>query len=355
MLNIRVDFMRLGFYVFILFLGLSATNIYAETAIATATDTTVTDAVVMTQIIEKHSDIKPSDLHKDLNQTTTQTNQPSAPPRQSTASTVAYEKLLLNQPVIDQAQILTVPEKEALEQKLRSIFQRHLAQPAIVLVSSTGNMDIFDYTMRLADKWQLGDKQIDNGLLIVVAINDRKIFIATGYGLEGVLPDAIVNRIIRDDISPHFKQSDYATGLLAGLEQIEYRLSTDPEILAQADKRTAQSYQTQNEEKVPITSILIFGVILGGVLVNIFGRLLGSTLSASAVGFMTFFSGAGFITSLGVIIAIFLFLILGGSSLIGGLGNIAGSTGGRRSSGGSFPSYRGGGGGFGGGGAGGSW
>ncbi|WP_250163749.1 TPM domain-containing protein [Psychrobacter sp. WY6] len=74
---------------------------------------------------------------------------------------------------------------------------------------------------------------------MVVAVNDRDMYILTGYGLEGVLPDAAVNRIIREDITPLFKKNNYGAGIIAGVDALKTRLTADPEVLARADAQAA--------------------------------------------------------------------------------------------------------------------
>jgi uncharacterized protein len=78
--------------------------------------------------------------------------------------------------------------------------------------------DIADYTVRVAQKWQVGQKDKNNGAVLFVFIEDRKMFIQVGYGLEGTLPDALAKRIIDDEIKPRFKQGDYTGGLAAGVD-----------------------------------------------------------------------------------------------------------------------------------------
>lgn len=287
---------------------------------------------------------------------TAQTNS-QANPRQSTQAPVAADKLILNNPVIDEARVLSAIDKQALEQKLRSLHQRGLAQAAVVIVPTTNGEDIFDYAMKIADKWQLGKKDTDQGLLMVIAINDRDMYILTGYGLEGVLPDSIAKRIITDDISPYFKQGNYAQGINAGLNRIEERLTTDPEILKNADANK----QTQ-QEVGGISPIFlgIFGLIAGMILTGIFGRFLGSMLTAGGVFFGGTALGAGFFASLIIAILLFIFLLTrGGGGSRGGRGGGGGFIilpgGGFGGGGFGGGGYDGGGGGFGGGGAGGSW
>ena len=290
------------------------------------------------------------------------------PPIKSTAEGVTANKLILNNPVIDQANILNPQEKQRLEAQLRTIYQKGLAQAAVVIVPTTNGTPIFDYALQVAEKWQLGSKDIDDGLLMVVAVNDRDMYILTGYGLEGVLPDSAVNRIIREDITPLFKQNNYGAGILAGVGALQARLTADPEVLARADAQAAERSAQQGSDELPSPIFLfIMAMIFGSFITSIFGRVFGSILTAGGFFVGSLALGGGFFMT--VIMAIFLWLFLisrgggggkggsgggrgGGMVFLPGMGGGSGGFGGGGFGGGGFG---GGGGGFGGGGAGGSW
>lgn len=332
--------------------------------------------------------LNPAGQNQNTNTTTTTTNQA---PRQSTQQGVQPDQLILNNPVVDQARILNASEKQALETKIRDMYNRGLAQTAIVLVPTTNGQDIFDYSLAVAKKWKLGNKGVDNGLLIVVAVNDHKMYILTGYGLEGTLPDSITKRIITDDISPRFKQNDYAGGLMAGLNHIEQRLVADPDIMAKADSEGAKNRANQanqpanqtnpngyNRQANPPTQanggispvvIGIMGLFIGFMLTGMLGRFLGATVTAGGVFFFsTLFGSGGFFISLLIAIFLWIFLLMRGSGRGGGGGGFmpipfpisigGGGFGGGGFGGGGFGGgggFSGGGGDFGGGGAGGDW
>ena len=303
------------------------------------------------------------------NNTTTSPNS-NRPLVQSSAQSVDADKLILNSPVIDQANILNPQEKQRLEVQLRSIYQQGLAQAAVVIVPTTNGVPIFDYALKVAEKWQLGNKDIDDGLLMVVAVNDRDMYILTGYGLEGVLPDSAVNRIIREDITPLFKQNNYGAGILAGVGALQTRLTADPEVLARADAQAAERSQSQNDIGDSPSPVFLFvmAMIFGSFITSIFGRIFGSILTAGGFFVGSLALGGGFFMTL--IMAIFLWLFLisrgsgggrggrggrgggGGMVFLPGMGGGSGGFGGGGFGGGGFG---GGGGGFGGGGAGGSW
>ena len=302
------------------------------------------------------------------NQATATANaQTTTTSKQSTQAPVAADKLILNNPVIDEARILSASDKQAIETKLRSLNDRGLAQAAVVIVPTTNGEDIFDYSMKVADRWKLGKKDTDQGLLMVVAVNDRKMYILTGYGLEGTIPDAVAKRIISDDITPRFKQGDYAGGITAGINRIEERLTTDPAILKQADANrvnTNSNAQSNQEGGIPLIFLGFFGFVAGMILTSILGRFFGSIATAGGIVTLGTIFGAGLLGSIFVAFIVFLFLLFrgggGGRGGRGGGGVVflpGGGFGGGGFGGGGFGGggFGGGGGGFGGGGAGGDW
>lgn len=115
--------------------------------------------------------------------------------------------------VNDYAGVLSASELESLETKLVAYNDSTSSQIAIVLIKSIGPYDISDYAFQLGDLWGIGGGENDNGILILGAMDDRQVFIATGYGLEGAVPDALAKRIVSNLIIPNFKKEDYFAGL----------------------------------------------------------------------------------------------------------------------------------------------
>lgn len=327
---------------------------FAETATATADD--MEDAVVIKKIIqpdqqqksqnsniEKPADIKPITVQSDLADGQSIRNIPT-----------------LNAPVIDQANILSATEKSQLENMILQLHQQGKAQIGVVIVPTTGQEDIFDYSMRVAQQWKLGSEKLDNGLLIAVAVNDRRIHIATGYGLEGVIPDIIANRIIRDQITPYFKQNQFGQGLIAGVTEVERILNLDPEIAQQAADQIKQQQEqaVQEQQAKDKTLSTVFFILIAGIVGSF---IIGNRLSASVAGVTAIGAGlmygSGIVMSLILGVGVFFLLFTSIAQLIfraflSGAGR--GGGGGRGGFGGGG-GFSGGGGGFGGGGASGSW
>ncbi|WP_436898389.1 TPM domain-containing protein [Acinetobacter gyllenbergii] len=266
----------------------------------------------------------------------------------------------LNQPVIDQAKVLSEAEIQQLNQKILGLYQQGKAQIGVIIVPTTGQEAIFDFALRAGEKWQLGSAKRDNGLLMAIAVNDRNIQILTGYGLEGVLPDVVLSRIIRNQITPYFKQGQYAQGIAAGLDEISRIVNLDPEIAQQAAQelkdRHEQAIQAQQAKDNTLTMAL-FILIAGVVGSFIVGNRLSASTAAVAATVAGLVNGAGLMMSLLLGVGIFFLLITSLAQLIfqaflsgGGRGGGGGGFGG-----GSGGGYSGGGGSFGGGGASGSW
>ena len=266
----------------------------------------------------------------------------------------------LNEPVIDQAHILSTEDKQAIDQKIRALHDTGKVQIGVVIVPTTGQEDIFGFAMRIADQWQLGSAKQDNGLLMAIAVNDRRIQILTGYGLEGVLPDIVASRIIRNQITPYFKQAQYAQGIDAGLAEIERILTMDPEVAAQAaeelKERQAQALHEQQAKQKTLSTAL-FILIAGIVGSFVVGKRLSASTAAVAGTVAGLVNGAGLVTSLLIGGGIFFLLITALAQTIFQLflASSGGGRGGRGGGGFGGGGYSGGGGGFGGGGASGSW
>ena len=266
----------------------------------------------------------------------------------------------LNEPIIDQANLLTPAEKQAISQQILKLHQSGKAQIGVIIVPTTGQEDIFGFAMRVAEQWKLGSAKQDNGVLMAIAVNDHRIQILSGYGLEGVLPDIVLSRIIRNQITPYFKQNQFAQGIQSGLNEIENVLNMDPEVAAKAaqelKERQEQALHEQQAKQKTISTAL-FILIAGIVGSYIVGNRLSAATAAVAGIVAGLVNGAGLLTSLLIGGGIFFLLITALAQLIFQMVLTGAGRGGRGSAGGfgGGGGYSGGGGGFGGGGASGSW
>lgn len=324
--------------------------------VATAKDDN-TDAVVVGKIIQNQRQTSQNQTaSKDNTETTVQSPQ--------IANDMAEGESIrglptLNAPVVDQANLLTESQKQEISQRILALHEQGKAQIGVVIVPSTGQEDIFDFAMRVAGKWQLGSAKQDNGLLMAIAVNDRRIQILTGYGLEGVIPDIVASRIIRNQITPYFKQAQYAQGIDAGLVEIERILNLDPEVAQKAAEELKERQQQalhEQQAKEKTFSTALFILIAGIIGSFIFGRGLSASTAAVAGTVAGLVNGAGLVTSLLIGGGIFFLLITAIAQTIFQLFLAsAGRGGGGRGGGFGGGGFSGGGGGFGGGGASGSW
>ncbi|MCX7626907.1 MAG: YgcG family protein [Methylophilaceae bacterium] len=244
--------------------------------------------------------------------------------------------------VTDLTGTLTAAQQAALEAKLAA-FERHKgSQIAVLVVPTTQPETIEQYSIRVVEQWKLGRKGVDDGVLLLVAKNDRQLRIEVGYGLEGVLNDATAKRIIEESIVPRFKQGDYAGGIETGVDRIIAVVSGEP-LPGPTRARSPDAI----ERYFPL--VFFLAVILGGILRAVLGSFVGGVATGGLVGFLAWLLGAGLVFAL--FLGLFAFLLtLGGWR--GGIGGGSLGGGGFGSGGGGFA---GGGGGFGGGGASGRW
>ena len=263
--------------------------------------------------------------------------------------------------VTDLTATLSQGERAALEAKLAKWEEETGNQLAVLLVPSTQPEPIEAYAIRVADAWKIGRKGRDNGALLVVAKDDRRLRIEVGYGFEGSLTDATSRRIIAETITPLFRQNRFGDGINAGVDQMIAVIGKGEPLASSAEPRRRSPAASIPLEMWLI--LLLVGVpILGSILRGIFGKVGGATVGAGLVGV-----GAGVIASsilIGVAAAILAWAVLlfmgggGGGVVRSGRGGTWGpyiGGGGGGSWGGGGGGWSGGGGGFGGGGASGSW
>ena len=243
--------------------------------------------------------------------------------------------------VTDLTGTLTGEQQASLESQIATVEQQKGSQIAVLIVPTTQPEDIAQYSIRVVEAWKLGRKGVDDGVLVLLAKNDRKMRIEVGYGLEGALPDAIAKRIVAEVIAPHFKQGDFYGGLSAGVEKIQAVIAGEPLPAPSAKPRAANV-----EQYIP--ALFIFVVVCGALLRAVLGSFMGGLVTGGLVGLIVWVLGIGVLFALVLGFIAFVLTLMGIGR--GGYGGFGG--GGFGGGGGGFS---GGGGGFGGGGASGGW
>ncbi|MGR8980346.1 MAG: TPM domain-containing protein [Gammaproteobacteria bacterium] len=251
--------------------------------------------------------------------------------------------------VTDLTATLTAAQTAALEQKLAAFETKHGSQIAVLLIPTVQEEDIAQFGIRVADAWKVGRQKIDDGVILIIAKNDRKMRLEVGYGLEGIIPDAVAKRVIAETVAPHFKRGDFAGGIDAGVSQIMQLIKG--ESLPPPGQKAGHA----NNDRA-FLFILLGGVLAGFVLSSALGRFMGAFIAGIGSVYVAFiFLSLSLAVFLGFLVFI---LVMGGINRGYRSGWYSGGSGGS-SWGGGFGggggSWSGGGGGFGGGGASGSW
>lgn len=253
--------------------------------------------------------------------------------------------------VTDQTATLTREQTAALEQKLKAFEAAKGTQLAVLIVPTTGDEQIEQYSLRVVEKWKLGRKNVDDGALLIVAKNDRTLRIEVGYGLEGVLNDATSNRIINEIIVPRFQQGDFYGGIDAGVDRMIGVVNGEP--LPAPAQRAPDDYRGFNQ-LVPIIFLLV--VVIGGILRQALGRFPAAIATGGGAAALAWLFVGALSVAFGAGLLAFVFTLVGGG--MGGRGGWHSGgrwSGGFRGGGSGSGGFSGGGGGFGGGGASGRW
>jgi len=256
--------------------------------------------------------------------------------------------------VVDQTGTLTSEQIATLDGTLQAFEQRKGSQIAVLIVPTTEPETIEQFSIRVAEAWKIGRKKIDDGAVLVIAKDDRRLRIEVGYGLEGALTDVTSKRIIDEIITPKFRQNDFAGGISAGVDRIIGVIDGEP--LPEPKRRQQSTNIFDNLESIgPVAFFAV--LVFGGIFRSIFGRLLGAAVTGGLVGLVIWFL-AGTLAVAAIIGAIAFVFTLVGDSVVssgGGRGGWSGGSGGGWSGGSSSGGFSGGGGSFGGGGASGRW
>ena len=285
-----------------------------------------------------------------------------------TAATLQAQDLLpvppLSGRVIDQTATLSAAQAQGLTDKLAAFEAASGPQIVVLLVPTTQPEDIAAFAQRVGEAWKIGRREVGDGLLIVVAKNDRRVNIQTAKALEGAIPDLAARQIIDSAIRPAFRADDYAGGLNAAVDQLMARIQGEalPAPMRKTSSRSRDGFGGLQPMELLIFAFIALPVV-AGVTRRLFGRGLGSLASGGATGVVAWLvSSSLLVAGIGVFIGLLFGLFAGASSALRSSGRGGGGFGGGGfggggwsggSGGGGFSS--GGGGDFGGGGASGDW
>jgi uncharacterized protein len=188
----------------------------------------------------------------------------------------------LDSPVVDTTGTLDAAQKQQLEQQSLALQQRKGSQLQVLMVSTTQPETIEQYAQRVFDQWKLGRQGVDDGVLLLVAKDDRRVRIQPGYGLEGAIPDAIANRVIQEYLAPKFRTGDFGGGIVDGTAQLA-RLVEGEALPAPVSGN--------REDQEPVSSDGLFALfaafVVASLVRGVFGkapRLLRSAFTGGAAG-----------------------------------------------------------------------
>ena len=269
--------------------------------------------------------------------------------------------------VIDQTATLSEAQRGALDAKLAAFEAKSGPQIVVLLVPATAPEDIATYAQRVAEAWKIGRRDVGDGLVIVVAKNDRRVRIEVAKALEGAIPDLAARQIIDSAIRPAFRADDYAGGINAAVDKLMQRIQGEGLPAPQArDGAAGAADQGPQLEELGLFFFVVVPIV-GAVLTRTFGRKFGSVLTAGAAGGLGWWFTTSVLLAVGAGIAALVVVgIFGIGSALRGMGSRGrglphiggwggGGGGGFGGGGGSGGFSSGGGGDFGGGGASGDW
>ncbi len=248
--------------------------------------------------------------------------------------------------VTDLTGTLSPATREALTRQLADLEQAKGAQVAVLLVPTVGPESIEQYSLRVAEAWKLGRRGVDDGVLLLVAKNDRRARIEVGYGLEGAITDAQAKGIIEDRMFPLFRQGNFDAGVQAGVSALVSLIQGEalPPPVRKAGAGKGYSWNDL------FVSAVMLALVGGGLLRALFGRLGAGLVCGGVMGLLAGLGGLGWLAALGLGVLVFFLFRRRGFSRGGGGGGR-----GRGGPGWGGGGFSGGGGGFGGGGASGRW
>ncbi len=182
--------------------------------------------------------------------------------------------------VSDFAALLQPADKMTITKFASELEKKTTAQIAVVTIQSTQPETIQGFSVRLFDQWKIGQKGKDNGALILVAVNDRKAWITTGYGLEGAIPDVIANKVVQERMLPYFKRGQYSQGIKEGAVAVISLMAKEYDVSITGQE--AQVYQTVHRKSSPLQ--MVFTILMFIFILSSRSGFLGYFLMGSMLG-----------------------------------------------------------------------
>lgn len=260
--------------------------------------------------------------------------------------------------VIDQAGLLDASAEKALTEQLAAHEAETSNQIVVVTVNSLEGYDDADYALKLGRAWGIGTEEKNNGVILLVAPNERKVRIEVGYGLEGALPDGLAGQIIRRDILPSFKESEFSTGIQSGVKAILQAVVGE----YKAESRPSRNRRNSNDKAFGFIPLFFIGMVALPALLRTRGlrRAANAAFPGGFAGLAATLVSGNFIIGIIIGILVFAAIFLFNPDIGDGNGPGGRGRGSRGGMGGGFGGgmgggFSGGGGSFGGGGASGSW
>ena len=200
----------------------------------------------------------------------------------------ALEVPPLTRPVEDLAKVVAESDKSSIESAIRDLNKKGIVQISVLVINSLEGENLEEYSMKVAEKWKLGTKEKDNGVLLLVALNDRKMRFEVGSGIEGDLTDLEASRIIRD-MGPYFRKKEFGAGILMAVKKVdqtmEYNTPANKALRAEEDRIRAERRAKEAEESAKARAIFMeqAGNVASGVAVLVGLCLFGMCLRPSKV------------------------------------------------------------------------
>ncbi|NRF65380.1 TPM domain-containing protein [Aquincola sp. S2] len=223
--------------------------------------------------------------------------------------------------VIDSTATLTEAQHAALEAKLAAFERDAGPQIVVLMVPTTAPEDIVSYAQRVGEQWKIGRREVGDGLLIVIAKNDRQVRIAPAKALEGAVPDLAARQIIERQMVPALRSGDFAGGLHAGIDALIARIRGEA-LPAPAPPREERGARGSGLDFGALGLFFFAGVpIVGGMLSRVVGRRFGALLTAGGAGALAWLIGGGIVMAIGAaVVALLMVGVFGGGGGMGGIG-----------------------------------